>query len=156
MLKMNEGHVIKTDGILTADDLAPTMGAMTYREWMYAVREASKFARAVMKHKRIGEKVQGPPLYAEIIHGRWVVNCECGGQENVTPNDPVVFCFSCLNVENDFNLRPVVFPNKQDQKVIETLLMKRARHRDMAWKHDEPILNLEAENKELKKKGRAK
>ena len=156
MIRMDEGHVIKTDGILTADDLAPSMGVSTHREWIHAVREQSRLARLVMGHRRITDAVEGEPVSAQVEHGRWIAHCECGGTENVTPNDKVFFCFSCCNADNSFHLRPVVFPEDIDQKVIEELLMKRSKHRDMNWLPEESALSLEKENKELVKAGRAR
>jgi spore germination protein GerM len=153
--RIENGHVIKDDGIFTADDMAPSMDATTYREWMRRVRGISRAAKVVMDGKLIRETPQGTPMYAEVEYGRWVVNCECGGTENVTPNDPIVFCFSCMNADNQFHVRPVIFPSQKDQKNVEAALMRR-HHKDMFWRANENASDLDAQNQELQRQGKLK
>ena len=157
-IRMKSGHVIKSDGILTADDLAPSMKVTTYREWIQRVQKESRLARLIMDGKNIREDPQGEPVKADIEFGRWVVSCPvCGptAVENVTPNDPIMFCFNCCNEENDFHLRPVIFPSPGDRKLIEAALMRR-EHRDMFWKSYESAHDLDLQNANLAARGKLK
>jgi len=150
-MRVVNGHIVKDDGIVTADDIALGMDATTYREWLKKVRKESRLAKVLMDGKLIRETPQGEPLHAEVEHGRWVINCECGGTENVTPNDPIAFCFSCCNADNDFHVRPVVFP--QDRENIEAALLRR-NHKDMFWRRHESARDLDIQNQVLREQGK--
>lgn len=66
---------------------------------------------------------QGQAVQAYIHQGAWIAACECGGHEYVDPDEPVFFCWSCLNRMNSSYLRPVEFP--ADWQAIEFLILQR-------------------------------
>jgi hypothetical protein len=74
---------------------------------------------------QMGEAVNGEPVNAEINQGAWIARCACGGAEFVDVDEPVFFCWSCMNRNNNGNFLPVIFPPKADIKKIEKALLKR-------------------------------
>ena len=74
----------------------------------------------------INEEIdEGRPVKARIDFGRWIADCECGGAEYITPEEPIFFCQSCGNLASDGKLRPVDFPPEEERKEIERLLLER-------------------------------
>lgn len=67
----------------------------------------------------------GKPVHAEVNFGQWIAQCECGGAESVTPDEPIFYCCSCGNYANHGKPRKVIFPSKKEIKDIETVLLKR-------------------------------
>ena len=62
-------------------------------------------------------------MNASVDFGRWLADCpDCNGAEYVDPDEPVFFCLSCGNEDNNHQARPVVFP--EDKKDIESDLLK--------------------------------
>jgi len=144
--RVENGVVVKDEGIMTGDDIAPSLNALTHREWMKKMRFASRLARVIMNGRMIDEEPAGKPVDAEINHGRWAAACECGGYELVTPNDPIFFCFSCCNADNDFHVRPVKFPDHDEREAVEAILTQREpKNRNM--KKGEDYLQLIEENR---------
>lgn len=87
----------------------------------------------------------GKPVNAEVNHGRWICNCEtCHGAEVVDPADPFFFCLSCLNKDNDHNLRPVMFPAGMQR--IEAVLLERKEARQRNWETTDTIEKLVTQN----------
>lgn len=72
-----------------------------------------------------GEEGNDFPVKAIVNGGRWVARCECGGQENVEPDDPIFFCHECGNHVSGGKSRPVAFPPPGLRKKIESDLMKK-------------------------------
>lgn len=69
----------------------------------------------------VSQPAQGNPAIAYIEENRWVARCPaCNGAECVDPEDPEFFCFSCFNIENGGQPRPVSFP-KTWQKTVRKL-----------------------------------
>lgn len=60
---------------------------------------------------------------ARIWQGQWIADCECGGASFVDPEEPVFFCFGCVNRRHDGVLRLVEFP--ENYKDIEEALLAR-------------------------------
>jgi hypothetical protein len=58
-----------------------------------------------------------------VDHGRWLAQCECGGAEYVTPEDPIFYCCSCGNENVNGAARRVIFPENKGE--IETALLER-------------------------------
>lgn len=109
--------------ITDAKDNAGRSGYKSHVEWIDKM-SANMAKRNVIKHKFIG-KVSGDPIYARIDFGRWIADCECGGAEYVSPDEPVFFCMSCGNEDTKGDARPVVFPEENERKMIEAELVKR-------------------------------
>lgn len=65
----------------------------------------------------------GHPVYARVWQGQWIADCECGGACFVDPDEPIFFCFGCLNRKNSEKIRPVVFP--EHWREIEKVLLLR-------------------------------
>lgn len=148
-LVMKHGHITSSDGILDGADLVQALGSDSYKEWILKHIVNSRAGKILMKFKDVEFTPAGPPVYAQIQWGRWVANCECGGQENVSKGEPFFFCMSCFNSDNTPNhkdrhaVRPVIFPETVAE--IETLLMDRdsdKRH----WLKHETVNDLTAQN----------
>jgi len=94
--------------ITTALTIAQRDGCKTTRDWLQKA--------AIHFKKKINlKKVVDHPVMARIDFGRWIADCECGGAEYVSPEDPIFFCFSCGNTQYHGAIRPVVFPAKRDE-----------------------------------------
>jgi hypothetical protein len=152
---MVNGHIVKDGGILNADDMAPSLGVNSYREWIRRMTVDSRAARVMLDGIAIGYEPLGTPIIATVNHGRWVGICECGGAEIVTPNDPIFFCFSCYNLDNKYHVRPVAFPHEKEQAAISAVLMERD-HKDMHWTPGETVEVLKGQNKVLREAKKSK
>lgn len=71
-----------------------------------------------------GEEGNDKPITAVVNGGRWVARCECGGQENVEPTDPIFFCHECGNKDVGGKSRPVIFPSESKRNQIEKDLLQ--------------------------------
>jgi hypothetical protein len=99
------------DEIISLEHILARDGVGSYEEWLL----------------RIGVVPPGPdewadlpPLKAAINWGRWIVRCECGGAEYVSPRDPRVYCVSCRN-RGTGKWRRVEFPPDPAAVERETL-----------------------------------
>lgn len=80
--------------------------------------------RAILVNiKEIDQPGRGEPVRAYIHQGQWLAECECGGHEFVDPQDPVFFCWKCVNRLNGGYLRPVQVP--AEWREIEALILER-------------------------------
>lgn len=156
-LVMRHGHIASSDGILDGADLVQALGSDTYKQWILKHIVNSRAGKIMMKFKDVDFTPSGSPVYAQIQWGRWVANCECGGQENVSKAEPFFFCMSCFNEGNTPNhkdrhaVRPVIFPDEPEK--IETLLMERdsdKRH----WLKGETVEDLVTQNAVLSEEKR--
>jgi hypothetical protein len=145
-----DGILAKDEGLVSADDIAPSLHSSTHREWIKKMRYKSRVARVIMDGKSLSFDPAGPPVNAIVNHGRWLAVCECGGAELVSPNDPIFFCFSCCNSAHDYHVRPVQFPKGPDK--IEKALMKRADPKHRNWESSESLADLEAQTVAHEKK----
>jgi hypothetical protein len=95
----------------------------------------------------VAQIAAGPPVEAQVNHGRWVAECSaagCGGAEFVSLNEPLFFCCECRNVAVGHKLIQVTVPGNHDE--LEQLLMGRsvgARN----WRAPETPADLERENR---------
>jgi len=151
-LIVRHGHITSEDGILDGADLVEALGSSTYKDWVLKHVATSRPGQLLMRGKDIDFTPTGTPVNAEIMWGRWIANCECGGQENVDKNTPWFFCLSCFNESNESKnkktryVRPLVFP--VDPVAVESLLMERKfdkRH----WLKHETIEDLVVQNEIL-------
>ena len=96
----------------------------------------------------------GPPVAAWVDNNRWIVRCECGGQETIDPEDPRFYCWSCFNFLTDGRTRKVKCPH---WKTLESIFLARpfplnrctAYMQDpetLKWKVLEGVRELEDEN----------
>jgi hypothetical protein len=85
-------------------------------------------------------------ITAEINHGRWIARCGCGGAEDVSPAEPVFYCLSCGNAENDGRVMKAEFPDQREQ--IEDELIKRTDMATRNWAPGESADELACENVE--------
>jgi hypothetical protein len=107
------------DRIITAADYGGSARAYirAQQEKIFRTRGVSVYIRDLDK------PATGVPVQPRIWQGQWIADCECNGASFVDPNDPIFFCFSCLNRANDSKPRPVNFPvNYRD---IEKTLLER-------------------------------
>ena len=79
-------------------------------------------ALAKLQIKEQGYAVESPPLQAFVSHGKWLVQCECGGGEKVW-DEGWMMCMSCLNGRHGHKYRPTKFPRQR--RAIEGLLQVR-------------------------------
>jgi hypothetical protein len=84
-------------------------------------------------------------VQAEINHGRWIARCACGGAEDVAPAEPVFYCLSCGNADNDGHVMTIEFPT--DREAIEAALLKRPEMENRNWQPSESVDDLMGENK---------
>lgn len=144
MRRLFNGMVVDDAKIVTGEDFARASNCASYRDWMKKTAAESRLHAMLHNRRTLDERVMGPPLVATIQGGRWVVRCQCGGYEVVSPSDPVVFCFSCCNVDNQGALRPVKFPGNIPE--IEAALMSR-RAENRHFLDGETVMNLIEQNK---------
>ncbi|GAA4358390.1 hypothetical protein [Angustibacter luteus] len=60
------------------------------------------------------------PVSVRVNHGRWLVDCPCGGAQLASRTDQRFLCCDCGNALVDGLFRPVVWP--PDADAIETAL----------------------------------
>ena len=82
------------------------------------------------------------PLKAYVNHGRWLIDCECGGAEYAY-EEGWFMCRACLNGAYGHKYRPLIFP-KQRGKIEGLLLVRRLQNRN--WAPNETVTFLKAEN----------
>jgi len=107
--------------IITAKDIAYRDGYETSQ-----LRILGLFRKLTMRRNldiKLINEVAGPEVLARIDFGRWCASCECGGSEYVDPDEPIYYCFSCGNYENEGRLRPVTFPSSRLE--IEEAILER-------------------------------
>ena len=85
---------------------------------------------------------ESPPLKARINHGRWLVDCECGGAE-LAFEAGIFMCLSCYNATHKHQYRRFVFP--KSRHAIETALLQRVEI-NRNWFPGESLTKLKAEN----------
>lgn len=125
--------------------------------WLdFALHHATKDRRIQAKHRVNWQKApKGESVEAFANNNRWIVRCECGGQEVVDPLEPVFFCFGCLNEFDGHRLRPVEFPSDWDDH--EQCLaarpdpLNRSHHalqspKTLKWHRIDELEDLEEEN----------
>lgn len=110
-----KGRVVEK--IFDAGDLCERDGVRSHVEWIV------ERCRRIPTDTPFTGKVRGKPVEAVVNYGRWVARCECGGVEYVSKREKVFYCFSCCNLENGGDGRPVVFPENVEE--IEALLLAR-------------------------------
>lgn len=108
-----------------------------------------RFSEIVMEKRGHGkpstEQRDDIAVEAEILQGRWIVQCPfCPGAEMADEDDKWFLCLSCYNEEINGAFIKVVWPSNARQ--IETVLMERKRIDDRTWTRDKSIMHLEAEN----------
>jgi len=112
------------DKIYTANDMARETGFDGHTARVKALSLAA-FRSGAIRYAYTG-KVGGDPVAARIDFGRWIADCpDCSGAEYVDYDDPVFFCVSCGNEDNEGKARPVVFPNEAERAEIEVLILAR-------------------------------
>lgn len=90
-------------------------------------------------------------LHAEINHGRWVVQCECGEAQLTHPDDPWFMCGTCANEHKGWSWRLVVFPENRAE--IERLVDARIHDNLRNWKPGETVEGFVLENELLRSRG---
>jgi hypothetical protein len=75
------------------------------------------FPKAVLALPPAGA-LDGPPLYAHVNHGRWLVECDdpgCRDAQFASESDPRFFCVNCHNRATGGAWRPVVWAGDPGQ-----------------------------------------
>jgi len=107
------------DRIITAADYGGSA-----REYILKHRQNIFVKRGVsITIRDLDKEPIGISVNARIWQGQWIADCECNGASFVDPAEPIFFCFSCLNRQNDMKPRPVNFP--VNYKEIEHVLLLR-------------------------------
>lgn len=94
----------------------------------------------------------GKPVHPRIWQSQWIADCDvCNTAMFVDPDQPIFFCFGCVNRLNGGKPRPVIFPPALERKEIERLLLERPVD-DFAGRSDlervgmqKPILQVQVE-----------
>lgn len=84
-------------------------------------------------------------VWAEINHGRWIVDCPFCNNAEFGWDDHFFFCTECKNIEINGQLVTVLIPPYK--QAIETLLEKRPI-KNQNWKYPETVDDIAKENKE--------
>lgn len=107
---------------------------------------AKEFTAAITKARRkkcpAENDVGDATLKAEINHGRWVVNCPCGGAEMADKSFKLFYCLSCMNEWLGGKWARVEFPKNAGN--IEKALDKRDV-KNQNWKPGETLKQLKEE-----------
>jgi len=112
-----------------------------------AYRQMVIIPEMMAKHLPITEEISADkPLNAYVNHGRWVVECECGGAEKAW-EEGLFMCQSCWNSKHQHKLRLAIFPKKRVE--IEDLLSVRPLE-NRNWLPSENLEYLKADNKKYK------
>lgn len=112
--------------IVTAKHYAEREGCATVKERILKRREALHKTKNIALNVLGLDKPSGVEVRARIWQGQWIADCECGGAEFVEPTEPVFYCFSCGNRDNNNYVRPVEFPAQREE--IEAAILARPVH----------------------------
>lgn len=116
--------------VITALDIAKKDGCKNVLDWIRRVAAAKK-----VKPSFVVNADPGSEVVARVDHGRWIADCpDCNGAEYVDPDEPVFFCFGCLNTQYQGQLRPVRFPPPEIRERIEANLRPEAYN---SWSEEE-------------------
>lgn len=77
------------------------------------------------------------PKTAEVNHGIWLINCECGSGVAVDPAFSAAYCFGCGAVHTHID-----FPDEEDRLNIEHALLSRDHSKNRNWKAEETLADL--------------
>jgi hypothetical protein len=115
------------DKIYTAKDYATREGAKDVKDRikLWQKKHANKGVRVRVTNI---ENPTGIPARARIWQGIWIADCECGGAEFVSYDEPVFFCWGCGNRSHNGACRPVEFPSNREQieaKILERPVIKK-------------------------------
>ncbi len=111
------------DHIITAKDYSREEGADGTVAGRLKKMQQAKRLRGIIVQIREMDAPRGNPVYAQINQGAWIAPCECGGAEFVSPDEPIFFCWGCVNRENNGYVRKVIFPEAIED--IERLVLAR-------------------------------
>jgi len=88
----------------------------------------------------------GKPVKARVNHGRWIVDCACGGAE-LAFDEGLFMCQACMNGGHKHKYRHLVFP--KNRPLIEAALIQRPEP-NRNWWPGESLAQLKAENSQHK------
>lgn len=118
---MNTGSINR---LITAHDYCEREGVKTVRErilrWHLKKQKKAKQPIAIQMNK-----MAPSPVKARIELGAVVGDCECGGCEFVSIEEPIFYCMECFNRLHGGALRPVQFPAPEVWAEIVRLVMLR-------------------------------
>ena len=115
------------DRIYTALDYAQRAGVETVKDRIKLLQKQHVRKKIRVKVTHL-DKPRGKPVKARIWQGIWIADCECGGAEFVSPDEPIFFCWGCGNQNNSGACRPVEFPENREKieaKILERPVQKR-------------------------------
>ncbi len=106
-----------------------------------ADREAESAMRAVAASRREEPRIPaeiGPYALPVVVnHGRWVVECPCGGAQLASRTDRRFLCVDCRNVLFGGKWVAVEWPERA--AALEAELMRRPLAPMRNWRPDEPM-----------------
>lgn len=86
-----------------------------------------------------------PPLYAQVAHSYWAVQCECREVLDIDFGEDY-FCPNCLNLAHEGKARRVIFPTLSMRADIEKVLSFRPNPDNRNWLPGETPEMLKQEN----------
>jgi len=96
----------------------------THAEWIRNM--SAKMHASGDLEKPWNGNTKGEPVKAYIEVSSWRAKCPyCGHPEAVEPAEKLFFCFHCNMLENDYEARPVEFPEESLKNQIIATLMER-------------------------------
>lgn len=102
----------------------------------------------------IGAIAQVALVPAEVNHGVWIWQCDCGAPGMPAPggvvfhDQPVGWCPRCQNVDCGGLWRPLVVPTDRKRRMIERRLLVRPELENRNWLPSETTRDLDRENAE--------
>ncbi len=104
-----------------------------------------KFLAAIAKRASMGERIETHEVFAQkdaqINHGRWLIECECGSGVAVDPEFDNGYCFGCGAIHTS-----IAFPGADDLQEIQHSLLDRPKSINRNWVPSEPVSDLIDEN----------
>lgn len=103
----------------------------------FIAKRIARGARGIRLHDSPAPKV------AQVNHGVWVFDCDCGSGVSPDPEFSAACCFGCGAVHTN-----VVFPNEEDRLNVEHVLLARPKTSNRNWDPDESLIDLLVTNAE--------
>lgn len=140
--------VKSVDRIITAKDYGGSMRGYLKKQQRELLRKRGIAVTIV----DLDKPATGKPVYPRIWQSQWIADCDvCNAAMFVDPDEPIFFCFGCVNRLNGGKPRPVIFPSVGERKEIERLLLERPVD-DLAGRSDlervgmqKPLLQVQVE-----------
>lgn len=114
---------------------------------------SGRAAEGIFRHHAVAERYPQVPtktakvaLPAKVNHGRWIVECPCGGAQLASKTDRRFFCIDCGNVLFEGEWVHVDWP--KNVEAIEQALSRRPFAANQNWEPGESLEDLQGQTAE--------